>query len=121
MKLHIKDAFRIISVVMIFLAVLYMTCTMSGCSAASSINASLSDLGGVYSSRFSDLDLKKEISGRLVKDEEPDDAGYGEGLMPRGKDISVSGEILSNKVLRWGYQGDRKTKHRPQIRALRSF
>ena len=57
---------------------------LSGCSKASSINSELSDLGGVYSSRFSDLDLDKEVSGKLSESEATALVAY------------------SNNLLRWG-------------------
>jgi peptidoglycan-N-acetylmuramic acid deacetylase len=98
-------------------AVLCMTFITSGCSSSGGINTSLSDLGGVYQSRFSDLDLKIEISGRLSEGEGADDA------MPAGNleteddgdsyvsdTVSASGEILSNKLLRWGISRRQENK-----------
>ena len=49
--------------------VLCLATLLSGCSGSSSYNPALSDLGGVYASRFSDMDLAIEISGRLSEDE----------------------------------------------------
>jgi len=57
---------------------------LSGCSEASAFNSGLSDLGGVYSSRFSDLDLDEEVSGKLSEVEAAATVAY------------------SNNLLRWG-------------------
>ena len=93
----------------LFFSVLCMTYMMSGCSSTSSINTSLSDLGGVYASRFSDLDLEVEISGKLSEDEGSDDVKSRESWRPEDEDsertaantASAGGEP-SNKLLRWG-------------------
>jgi peptidoglycan-N-acetylmuramic acid deacetylase len=58
--------------------------TFSGCTEASAFNSGLSDLGGVYSSRFSDLDLDEEVSGKLSEGEVATIVAY------------------SNNLLRWG-------------------
>ena len=42
---------------------LCMTVCFPGCSGPTAYNPELSDLGGVYASRFSDMDLAIEISG----------------------------------------------------------
>jgi len=67
----------------------------------------LSDLGGVYSSDFIDLDLRVEISGRLSEDNAYDFFTEADELLIP---TSVSGEY-SNKLLRWGIS--RKKDHMP--------
>lgn len=114
MKFSRKSANPLIAAVLTVL--LCMTCAMSGCRATGSINTSLSDLGGVYASRFSDLDLKNEISGRLSEDKE--DPELRASWMPKADsddaDISdqaaVSEGTLSNKVLRWGISRRQENK-----------
>jgi len=84
----------------------YMAVFFCGCAKASAYNPALSDLGGVYASSFSDLDIKVEISGRLSEDEEDimqEQVSWGrldendEALQETSADGS-----LSNKLLRWG-------------------
>ena len=91
---------------------------------SSSYNPALSDLGGVYASRFSDMDLAIEISGRLSEDEaeetdifmhenwgtediasdpavfrgDPDSPVFDDG---EGK-MALAKEELNNRLLRWG-------------------
>lgn len=96
-------------ITLILFTALLVTCTMNSCSAANSINTSLSDLGGVYSSRFSDLDLEDEISGRLSEDMEEDDESSGESR-GQGDEASVSVGVPSNKVLRWGISRRQENK-----------
>lgn len=58
----------------------------------------LCDLGGVYLSEFTDLDLQVEVSGRLSE-------GNAEGLVPVQEAIkpnSYENIGYSNKLLRWG-------------------
>ncbi len=109
MKLYIKHTDRIVSSVVMFSFILCMICMICGCSSASSINTSLSDLGGVYASRFSDLDLDVEISGRLSENEEADGEKSSESWRPEDEggertvaDAGSVGGELSNKLLRWG-------------------
>ncbi len=109
MKLYIKHTDRIVSSVVMFSFILCMICMICGCSSASSINTSLSDLGGVYASRFSDLDLDVEISGRLSENEEADGEKTSESWRPEDEggertvaDAGSVGGELSNKLLRWG-------------------
>lgn len=98
-----KNTVVIAAVILPF--ILFMISGIGGCSPASSINTSLSDLGGVYASRFSDLDLDIEITGNLSEDAEsktagkilePEDDGTGTHA------VSVAEGIYSNKLLRWG-------------------
>lgn len=104
--------------------VLCLATLLSGCSGSSSYNPALSDLGGVYASRFSDMDLAIEISGRLSEDEaeetdifmhenwgtediasdpavfrgDPDSPVFDDG---EGK-MALAKEALNNRLLRWG-------------------
>lgn len=93
------------------LTVLFITSSaaLSGCATASAYNPNLSDLGGVYASRESDLELGIEISGRLSEgngefagqnsgDEEKDVQAEEDAIIGE----AVSDNTLSNKLLRWG-------------------
>lgn len=82
---------------------------MSGCGTASAYNSGLSDLGGVYASRDSDLELGIEISGRLSEgngelagkvEENKGSDDQAEGNVIIGE--AASDGVLSNKLLRWG-------------------
>lgn len=90
----------------LLLAGLLMPSMLCGCSKSSGINTSLSDLGGVYASRFSDLDLEIEISGRLSEGTESEMTGKLRGPVDDSSagshEVLASGSMLSNKVLRWG-------------------
>ena len=57
---------------------------LSGCSETSAFNSKLSDLGGVYSSRFSDLDLDEEVSGKLSEGEAATVVAYNNDLLRWG-------------------------------------
>lgn len=57
---------------------LCMTVCFPGCSGPTAYNPELSDLGGVYASRFSDLDLELEISGRLSEEGAQDEVIYAQ-------------------------------------------
>lgn len=58
----------------------------------------LSDLGGVYSSSFKDLDLKVEVSGRLSEDQ------HTKAVAKMGQEESaiIPVNAQDNKLLRWG-------------------
>jgi peptidoglycan-N-acetylmuramic acid deacetylase len=60
--------------------------------------ASLSDLGGVYLSSDSDMDLSIEISGRLPESEEDVLSVWQEEIVVQSSAYST----LSNKLLSWG-------------------
>lgn len=75
----------------LFIAASLLSAVISGCSGTSAFNSGLSDLGGVYSSKFTDLDLDEEISGKL-----------SEG----GAATMVA---YSNNLLRWGIS--RRSNH----------
>lgn len=89
-KLHNPKALYLIAAALIIVIVL--TSLLNGLSDVSAYNPELSDLGGVYASRFSDLDLKTEISGRLSEDAEKKDRPV----------ISDNSGTLSNRLLSWG-------------------
>ncbi|HEX2947305.1 MAG TPA: polysaccharide deacetylase family protein [Clostridia bacterium] len=72
---------------------------LNGLSEVSAYNPDLSDLGGVYASRFSDLDLDIEISGRLSEDTAKKDQLIVSGNSSK---ISENSGTLSNKVIGWG-------------------
>lgn len=68
-----------------------LSAVITGCSGTSAFNSGLSDLGGVYSSKFSDLDLDEEISGKLSESGAATVVAY------------------SNNLLRWGIS--RRSNH----------
>ena len=92
----------------------------SGCSGSNAYDPALSDLGGVYASRFDELDLAEEITGRLSEDDAGEAAIYVQENWGPGKEAgdcegtgrgSFDGEDgsaaladggISNKLLRWG-------------------
>ncbi len=82
---------------------------LSGCGAVSSYNSRLSDLGGVYASRDSDLKLDVEISGRLSEGNAELDSRNEANMVTEqyAQDDFAEGEtsgnqVFSNKLLRWG-------------------
>lgn len=103
---------------------LCMTVCFPGCSGPTAYNPELSDLGGVYASRFSDLDLELEISGRLSEEGAQDEVIYAQenwgpdntgsdaavysgdqdGTFPDGEDgsASLAEGGADNRLLRWG-------------------
>lgn len=91
------------------LAAFMISSTLSGCVSVSAYNPGLSDLGGVYASRDSDLKLGNEISGRLsegngeISDQAEEDR-EPEGQAERDANLGETGSEgeLSNKLLRWG-------------------
>ncbi len=89
-KLRNPKSFYFIAAALIIVIVLMSL--LNGLSDVSAYNPELSDLGGVYASRFSDLDLKTEISGRLSED-----AGKKDQPV-----ITDNSGTLSNKLLSWG-------------------
>lgn len=84
--------------IILYLLVACVGFSLTACGKKKSYNE-LSDLGGVYSSDFSDLDLRVEISGRLSEGEN----GVLAEENPKVEDIPVSGSgQVSNNILRWG-------------------
>ena len=106
------------------LLALCMAVCFHGCSGPTAYNPELSDLGGVYASRFSDLDLELEISGRLSEEGAQDEVIYAQenwgtnsagidaavysgdqdGTFPDGEDgsASLAEGGADNRLLRWG-------------------
>lgn len=99
--------FNIMKGISLFIAI-YMAVFFCGCTKASSYNPALSDLGGVYASSFSDLDIEVEISGRLSEDEDEEgmQAQVSWGKIYENEEllnqITSADGTLSNKLLRWG-------------------
>lgn len=82
----------------------------TGCSSASSYNAALSDLGGVYSVSFNDIDFKIELSGRLSEDMDKPSPSAGEsGETGQETYYAAISGISDNKLLRWGIS--RRSNH----------
>ncbi len=80
---------------------------LCSCSPAKTFESSLSDLGGVYASNFSDMDLSEEITGRLSEEvEEELQIQVNWSSVGHEEEVTLSGttadEALSNKLLRWG-------------------
>lgn len=80
---------------------------LQGCSGPASDKMALSDLGGVYSSSFSDLDLEVEISGILSEGKSAISSTRATKIQKEKKKISNENkdklnENLSNKLLCWG-------------------
>ncbi len=117
MKFYNKPM-KLISFKTVILAViLCMTAGMAGCFAVSSINTSLSDLGGVYASSFSDLDLEVEISGKLTEGRETEESNSRESWRPEDNgtdktavDEGLGNGGLSNRLLRWGISRRQENK-----------
>lgn len=91
-----------------FISLLFsMTLLLQGCSVSNSDKMALSDLGGVYSSSFSDLDLEIEISGVLSEGKSAISSTRATKIQKEKKKINnensdkLSGN-LSNKLLCWG-------------------
>jgi peptidoglycan-N-acetylmuramic acid deacetylase len=80
----------------LFLAVMVLT----GCSMNSTYSSkNLSDLGGVYASKESDLDLRIEVSGRLTEGNSSSISTVNiEDMLAEGNDK----DVFNNKLLRWG-------------------
>lgn len=106
LDLHNTAVYRLKVIVAAFFII---SAALSGCSTAPAYNSGLSDLGGVYASQDSDLELGCEISGRLSegngeygdqseKNEEADEQAKAE--MSIGE--AANEVTLSNKLLRWG-------------------
>lgn len=79
-------------------ATILLTALLNGLSNVSAYNPELSDLGGVYASRFSDLNLDREISGRLSEDT----TKAQDVVMKGGGKIAENGGVPSNKLHGWG-------------------
>jgi peptidoglycan-N-acetylmuramic acid deacetylase len=79
------------------LVIVLLAAVIPGCN-ESRYNKSLSDLGGVYSSRWSDMNLSIEVSGRLSEDYKSN-AGY---ISPEEIVCSTIEGDYSNVLLRWG-------------------
>ncbi len=92
MKFKLRDPKALYLIAAALIIVIVFTSLLNGLSHVSAYNPELSDLGGVYASSFSDLDLKTEISGRLSED-----AGKKDRPV-----ISDNSGTLSNKLLSWG-------------------
>ena len=75
----------------LFVVASLLSTVLSGCTGISPVNTELSDLGGVYSSKFSDLDLDDEISGKLTEGGAATTVAY------------------TNNLLRWGIS--RRSNH----------
>ena len=86
--------------IFIFIPVIVLLLSFStGCSAVyPGRYSSLSDLGGVYSSSESDLDLHIEVSGRLSESDSPISNINIEKILAESNDAGV----FNNKLLRWG-------------------
>ncbi|NLV36388.1 MAG: polysaccharide deacetylase family protein [Clostridiaceae bacterium] len=90
----------------------FLSLTLSGCSSIYTYNHELSDLGGVYASSFSDLDLETEISGRLSESDTQNNLskqGSSESDWHRLIGQVADGNEYSNKLLRWGIS--RRSNH----------
>ncbi len=103
-----KDKQISMKVIAVLLMLFLAGACLSGCSSSKAYDLALSDLGGVYASSFSDLDIETEISGKLSEDEETEDsqAQVSWGRLDEEHEIvlnkaAASGEI-SNELLRWG-------------------
>jgi peptidoglycan-N-acetylmuramic acid deacetylase len=81
-----------------FLSV-FILMSVSGCRGSKPASYDLYDLGGVYASRESDLDLRIEISGRLSEGN-PKSFETNEANISIGEHTNQG--IYSNKLLRWG-------------------
>jgi len=104
LKLHDTKALYLIAAVLVI--VIVFTALLNGHSDVSAYNPELSDLGGVYESRFSDLDLRAEISGRLSEETDKKDqlviSGKSGKISDNSGKISDNSDALSNKVIGWG-------------------
>lgn len=106
LTVHNSAACRYITILS---ALFIIPAILSGCVSTSAYNPGLSDLGGVYASKDSDLELGIEVSGRLSEgdgelagekggEEKPADQAEGEILIGE----AANDGVLSNKLLRWG-------------------
>ncbi len=88
-----------VKIFILMVAIVMLFSLFTGCSAGYQERySSLSDLGGVYSSMQSDLDLSVEVSGRLSEGDMPISSVNIEELLAQ----SAESGVLSNKLLRWG-------------------
>jgi len=103
----------------IFILVCMLTFIFSGCirKRQSTIKTSLSDLGGVFSTNFDDIDFSVEISGRLTEaDYINADADTETELEVGSEEIPVEKSLISqnserNKIRSWGIK--RKEGNQP--------
>ena len=72
--------------------------SFAGCSSATAYNPRLSDLGGVYASLESDLDLEVEVSGLLTEGDNEFTSLSEDGIIAEAASEGAPG----NKLLRWG-------------------
>lgn len=107
MKFKLLDTKALYLIAAVLVIVIVFTALLNGLSDVSAYNPELSDLGGVYASRFSDLDLKTEISGRLSEDTGKNGqrvviSDNRDTLSDNGNTLSDNSDNLSNKLLGWG-------------------
>jgi len=116
---------RLVNAVFALAIEIFIMCIFAGCGAKTGYNPNLSDLGGVYSSLYSDLDLSIEISGRLSEDSRMPQESADREALAEAEEIDYNGMkypketgekagsgvntadaseniALSNRLLRWG-------------------
>lgn len=99
MKLRVHGSRALYLIAAALTVIIVFSVLFTRLSEVSAYNPGLSDLGGVYASRFSDLDLDTEISGRLSEDS----SKKGHFIVNENNtEISDNSGTLSNKVIGWG-------------------
>ncbi len=109
MNFYAKKNMLIVAGIILVAVIACMAIGMEDYLETKSMSSSLSDLGGVYASQFSDLNLEVEISGRLSESEGIWEEKVSDSWSPDVEirdqavtDGGLSGQEPSNKLLRWG-------------------
>lgn len=94
-----------VKIFIFILVMVFLFSASTGCSEEYQERYSLlSDLGGVYSSSYGDLDLHLEVSGRLSESDLPNSPNLLNSNINNDEILgwSDAAGVLNNKLLRWG-------------------